>query len=49
MRISFNIMLFFSRKLEKISQDLSSASVVIGPLRVKNSEDQTVWTQTHQT
>ena len=37
MRISCNIIPYFSRKLGKMSQNLSSAAVVIGALRVKKS------------
>ena len=37
-RFSRNIIPYVCRKLEKMSQKLSSAAVVIGPLRVNNNE-----------
>ena len=36
MRIVFNIIPYFLRKLGNVSQELSSFAVVIGALRVKN-------------
>ena len=36
LRFSCNIIPYFCRKLEKLSQNLSSAAVVIGALRVKS-------------